>query len=83
MLVKDFINSALEAHKIARAKNNGEELSFFAKKVGSNYFLSGRRLEFYPSGGFLALRDLRKGRVSFTYVSDYQFAQHPSLRLLQ
>src|SRR3989344_5653599 len=54
-LVKDFINSALEAHKIARAKNNGEELSFFAKKVGSNYFLSGRRLEFFPSDGFLAL----------------------------
>ncbi len=54
-LVRDFINSALEAHKIARAKNNGEELSFFAKKVGSNYFLSGRRLEFFPSRGFNAL----------------------------
>jgi DNA invertase Pin-like site-specific DNA recombinase len=54
-LVKDFINSALEAHKIARAKNNGEELSFFAKKVGSNYFLSGRRLEFVPLRGFNAL----------------------------
>jgi hypothetical protein len=54
-LVRDFINSALEAHKIARAKNYGEELSFFAKKVGSNYFLSGRRLEFIPSRGFNAL----------------------------
>jgi hypothetical protein len=54
-LVRDFINSALEAHKIARAKNNGEELSFFAKKVGSNYFLSGRRLEFVPLRGFNAL----------------------------
>ena len=54
-LVKDFINSALEAHKVACAKNNGEELSFFATKVGSNYFLSGRRLEFFPSNGFLAL----------------------------
>ena len=54
-LVKDFINSALEAHKIARAKNNGEELSFFAKKVGSNYFLSGRRFEFSPLRGFNAL----------------------------
>ena len=37
------------------SKNNGEELSFFAKKVGSNYFLSGRRLEFSPLRGFNAL----------------------------
>ena len=69
-LVRDFINSALEAHKIARAKNNGEELSFFAKKVGSNYFLSGRRLEFLPLRGFnapapaanapISLHDLRR-----------------------
>jgi len=29
-LVKDFINSALEAHKITRAKNNGEE--FFLRQ---------------------------------------------------
>ena len=76
-LVRDFLNSALEAHKIARAKNNGEELLFFAKKVGSNYFLSGRRLEFFPLRGFnalaapapaasahLSLHDLRKGRDS-------------------
>ena len=76
-LVRDFINSALEAHKIARAKNNGEELSFFAKKVGSNYFLSGRHLKFSPLRGFnalaapapaanspLSLHDLRKGRES-------------------
>ena len=73
-LVRDFISSAQEAHKIARAKNNGEELSFFAKKVGSNYFLSGRRLEFSPLRGFnvlaapapaasapLSLHDLRRG----------------------
>jgi hypothetical protein len=45
----------LEAHKIARAKNIGEELSFFAKKVGSNYFLSGRRLGFSPLRDFHAL----------------------------
>ena len=76
-LVRDFINSALEAHKIARAKNNGEELSFFAKKVGSNYFLSGRHLKFSPLRGFnalaapapaasspLSLHDLRRGRDS-------------------
>jgi hypothetical protein len=54
-LVRDLINSALEVHKIARAKNNCEELSFFAKKVGSNYFLSGRRLGFSPLRDFHAL----------------------------
>ena len=32
--------------KIARAKNNGKDIAIFAKKVGSNYFLRNRRLEF-------------------------------------
>ena len=62
-LVKEFIFSALEAHKIARAKHNGEELSFFAKKVGSNYFLGNRSLSFVPSGGFVALA-AKAGAVS-------------------
>src|SRR3989338_5115814 len=54
-LVKDFINSALEAHKTAREKNNWQDLYYLAKKVGSNYLLSGRRLEFSSSEGFQAL----------------------------
>ncbi|MBI4065364.1 recombinase family protein [Candidatus Gottesmanbacteria bacterium] len=54
-LVEEFINSALEAHKIAAAKNNCHLLSQMAKKVGSNYFLESRHLEFSQSGGFRAL----------------------------
>ncbi len=53
--VEEFINSALEAHKIAAAKNNCSDLAIGAKKVGSNYLLKSRRLEFSPSGGFRAL----------------------------
>ena len=37
--------------KIARAKNTSEEIAFFAKTVGSDYFLEDRRI----------LPDLKKG----------------------
>ena len=43
---------AKDEHKIARAKNNGHELSVMAKKVGSNYFLKNKRLEFLPIAPF-------------------------------
>ena len=45
-LVEEFIKSALRAQKIAKAKNNRHDLAIMAKKVGSNYFLNARRLEF-------------------------------------
>ena len=56
-LVREFIFSALEAHKTAREKNNWQDLYNLAKKVGSNYFLNDRCLEFVPSGGFQALAE--------------------------
>jgi len=40
--MREFINVAINCDKIARAKNNCEELAFFAKRVGSNFFLSNR-----------------------------------------
>ena len=46
---------AANAAKIARAKHNGEELSFFAKKVGSDYSLDNRRLFCVYKQGFAAL----------------------------
>ena len=46
--LKEFIKEAADAAKIARAKNNGKDIAIFAKKVGSNYFLNNRRLEFLP-----------------------------------
>ncbi|MBF8250181.1 MAG: recombinase [Candidatus Levybacteria bacterium] len=41
---REFIDSALRCEKIARAKNTNEELAFFAKTVGSNFFLTDRQL---------------------------------------
>ena len=43
-LMKEFIDRALQGQKIARAKNTNEELAFFAKTVGSNFFLTDRQL---------------------------------------
>ena len=53
--MREFIEVAADAAKIARAKHNGEELSFFAKKVGSDYSLDNRRLFCVYKKGFAAL----------------------------
>ena len=53
--MREFIEVAADAAKIARAKNNGEELSLFAKKVGSDYLISNRRLFCVYKQGFEAL----------------------------
>ena len=54
-LMREFIEVAADAAKIARAKHNGEELSFFAKKVGSDYSLNDRQLFCVYKQGFAAL----------------------------
>ena len=54
-LMREFIEVAANAAKIARAKHNGEELTFFAKKVGSDYSLNNRRLFCVYKKGFAAL----------------------------
>ena len=46
--LQEFIKEAADAAKIAREKNNGKDIAIFAKKVGSNYFLNDKRLEFSP-----------------------------------
>ena len=52
----EFVESALKAHKIARAKNNCADLLIGAKTVGSNYFLLDKKLTpKYQNDGFLAL----------------------------
>ncbi len=53
--MKEFIKEAADAAKIARAKNNCKDLAIFAKKVGSNYFLQDKRLEFSLSEASAAL----------------------------
>ena len=41
---REFMNVAKNGAKIARAKNNCEELASFAKNIGSNFFLTNRHL---------------------------------------
>jgi len=52
----EFVNSALSAHQIARAKTQSHDLLIMAKTVGSNYFLKDQRLTAeYKMGGYAAL----------------------------
>ncbi len=53
--MKEFINCALQAQKIARAKNKSNELKLIAQKVGSNYSLFNRRLSATLNFPFRAL----------------------------
>jgi len=41
----EFINMAKTGDKIARAKNNCEELASFTKNAGSNFFLDNRHIK--------------------------------------
>ena len=54
--MRELIMCAMQSHKIARAKNNGEELSLFAKRVGLNFFLTDRRLSSELKMGYTALQ---------------------------
>ncbi len=53
--MREFVNCALQAQKIARAKNNCHDLAIMAKKVGSNFFLMNRRLSANLDFAFAAL----------------------------
>ena len=53
--MKEFLNVAAEAAKIVRRKNNCDELSVIAKKVGSNFLLQNKRIEFCPIAPYYAL----------------------------
>ena len=56
----DFVNGALQAHQIARAKTQGHDLLIMAKTVGSNFFLRDRRLCVdYKNQGYAALQAVR------------------------
>ena len=52
---REFVNCALQTQKIARAKNNCEDLAIFAKRVGSNFFLYNRQLSADFKKGFFSL----------------------------
>ena len=53
--MREWIGSALSCAKIAAAKNTCEDLAIFAKTVGSNFFLSNRRLVPEYNQGFAEL----------------------------
>ena len=53
--MREFINCALQAQKVARAENNCHDLAVVAKKVGSNFFLKDRSLSATLDFPFAAL----------------------------
>jgi site-specific DNA recombinase len=67
--VREFVNCALRAQKIAREKNNCHDLSIMAKKVGSNYSLFNRRLSANLNFPFAAL-SAEAGAASAAPTSD-------------
>ncbi len=54
-LMREFIEVAVSTAKIARAKNNPDELRSIGKKVGSDYSLNNRQLSCVYKTGFSAL----------------------------
>ena len=67
--MREFVNCALQAQKVARAKNNCHDLSIMAKKVGSNFFLMNRRLSANLDFAFAAL-SAEAGAASAAPTSD-------------
>jgi site-specific DNA recombinase len=63
---REFIDSALRCGKIARAKNTKEELAFFAKTVGSNFFLTDRRIVPEYNLGFAEIYSFQISQVQDT-----------------
>ena len=61
--MREFIKTASECGKIARAKINCEDIGIFAKRVGSNFFLSDRRLAAEFRQSFAALSRARTARA--------------------
>ena len=53
--MREFIQTAKNGDKMARAKNNGEELAIFARNIGSDYFLTDRQLRVNYKKGFARL----------------------------
>jgi len=67
----DWIEQAFHACKIARAKNNGHELSFMAETVSSNLFLNYRQLAvIYALPGWQALASTRPDAKNLKNISN-------------
>ena len=71
--VREFVDCALQAQKIARAKNTCHILAVVAKKVGSNYSLFNRRLSTELNFPFAALAS--GGGVASAAPNDFAISQ--------
>ena len=63
--MREFIDRALQSRKIARAKNTKEDLAIFTKTVGSNFFLTDRRLSVSFKKGFDILHSHKSNSEGF------------------
>jgi hypothetical protein len=50
--MRNFVKAAKDGEKLARAKNNLQELSVLAKTIGSNFTLYNRQISVSPKKGF-------------------------------
>ena len=70
--MREFVISALQAQKIARAKNECHDLAIMAKTVGSNYSLFNRQLRpvlKYPFAALAAIGGAARAAPTFASIS--------------
>ena len=70
--MREFVISALQAQKIARAKNDCHDLAIMAKTVGSNFFLMNRRLSAdlnFPFAALAAIGGAASAAPTFSTIS--------------
>ncbi len=69
--MREFVDSSLGLTKIARAKNTCEEIAFFAKTVGSDFFLTNRQLKTNYNLGFATIySDMKAFSASPKHFTD-------------
>ena len=77
--LKEFINGAANAARIARGKKNGKELKFFAQKVGSNYLLEKKRVAYSPNYPYISLA--ARPTEACNHASTLEMCQRQDLNL--
>jgi len=70
-----MIEIAKNGDKIARAKNNGEELATFARNIGSDYFLTDRQLRVSYIKGFARLCATPTAQIHPESDRDHSFSE--------
>ena len=73
--MREMIEIAKNGDKIARAKNNGEELATFARNIGSDYFLTDRQLRVSYIKGFARLCATPTAQIHPESDRDHSFSE--------